>query len=101
MNTGRAEDTTAAQALRRIAGLYAVEKDIRGKPTHCLADRLRIDRIVFVSLYVRLDELRGHQSHGVTHRLQLARPVMSAAAGFDPDQADRKVGEKTELPERA
>ena len=32
LSTGRAEDSLAAQALRRIAALYAVEKDIRGQP---------------------------------------------------------------------
>ena len=32
LSTGRAEDSIAAQALRRIAALYAVEKDIRGQP---------------------------------------------------------------------
>jgi transposase len=30
-STGRAADSTAAQALRRIAGLYAVEAEIRGQ----------------------------------------------------------------------
>jgi transposase len=32
LSTGKAEDSIAAQALRRIAALYAVEKDIRGQP---------------------------------------------------------------------
>ena len=32
LSTGKAEDSLAAQALRRIAALYAVEKDIRGQP---------------------------------------------------------------------
>lgn len=32
LSTGKAEDGIAAQALRRIAALYAVEKDIRGQP---------------------------------------------------------------------
>jgi len=32
LNTGRCEDSIAAQALRRIAALYAVEADIRGQP---------------------------------------------------------------------
>lgn len=32
LSTGKAEDSIAAQALRRIAALYALEKDIRGQP---------------------------------------------------------------------
>lgn len=32
LSTGKAEDSIAARALRRIAALYAVEKDIRGQP---------------------------------------------------------------------
>lgn len=32
LSTGKAEDGIAAQALRRIAALYAVEKEIRGQP---------------------------------------------------------------------
>ena len=32
LNTGKAEDSIAAQALRRIAALYALEADIRGQP---------------------------------------------------------------------
>lgn len=32
LNTGKAEDSIAAQALRRIAALYAVEKEVRGQP---------------------------------------------------------------------
>ena len=32
VSTGKSEDSIAAQALRRIAGLHAVEKDIRGQP---------------------------------------------------------------------
>jgi transposase len=32
LSTGRAEDSVAAQALRRIAALYAVEAEVRGQP---------------------------------------------------------------------
>lgn len=32
LSAGKAEDSLAAQALRRIAALYAVEKEIRGQP---------------------------------------------------------------------
>lgn len=32
LSTGKAEDSIAAQALQRIAALYAVEKEVRGQP---------------------------------------------------------------------
>lgn len=32
VSTGRAEDSIAAQALRRISAFYAIEEDIRGQP---------------------------------------------------------------------
>ncbi|WP_157271397.1 IS66 family transposase [Azohydromonas aeria] len=32
VSTGRSEDSVAAQALRRIKALYAIEEDIRGQP---------------------------------------------------------------------
>ena len=35
------------------------------RAAHRLADRLGIGGIVLVALHVRLDELRGHQAHGV------------------------------------
>jgi hypothetical protein len=59
-----------------------------------LADGLGISCIVLVGLDIRLDELRRHQSHGVAHRLDLARPVVCAATGLHPDQARRKIREE-------
>jgi hypothetical protein len=38
--------------------------------------------------------LGRHQAHGVTHALQLAGPVVGAAAGFHANQAGRQVHEE-------
>ena len=54
-------------------------------------DKVRVGRIIFVRLHVRLDELRRHQLHGMSHHGQLARPVMRAAARLPPDQARRQL----------
>jgi len=63
-------------------------------PCDCLADRLRIGGIVLVCLNVGFNELRCHEMYRVPQCLQLARPVMSAAACFHADQAGRQVGKK-------
>jgi len=57
-------------------------------------DRFSIRRIMLVGLDVRLDELRRDQLDVVPLRLQLARPVMGAAARFHADQARRQVRKK-------
>ena len=64
------------------------------RPAHRLTDGFGIGHVVLVRLDIGLDELRGHQLHGVPERLQLPRPVMRAAARFHADQARRQVGEE-------
>jgi len=54
----------------------------------------RIGGIVLVGLDVVLDELRRHQPHGMTHRHELARPVVGAAARLDADDARRQIDEE-------
>ena len=63
-------------------------------PADGFADRLRIGAVVLVGLHVRLHELRRDELHGVTEGLQLARPVVRAAAGFHADEAGREVREE-------
>ena len=63
-------------------------------PTHGLADSLGVSHIVLVALDVRLDELGSHQAHGVPHGLKLARPMVSATARFNADQARLQVCEE-------
>lgn len=60
------------------------------------ADRLRIGRVIFVCLDVRLDELWSHHAHGVTHCLQFARPVIGMCIATCPhaDEARWQVNEK-------
>ena len=55
--------------------LYRYETHVR--PSHRFADRLGIGCIVLVGLDVRLDELRCHQPHAVSHALKFARPVVA------------------------
>ena len=64
------------------------------RPRHCFANRLSVCYVVLVGLHVGFDELRRHQPHGVAHALQLARPVVRAAAGLHSDQAGRQIGEE-------
>jgi hypothetical protein len=64
------------------------------RSTDSLADGLGVGCIILVGLDVRFDKLRRHQSHGVAHRLELARPVVRTTAGLDADQARRQVDEE-------
>jgi hypothetical protein len=63
-------------------------------PRHRFADRLGISRVVLVGLHIWLDELRRNQAHVVSKALQLARPMMRAAAGFHADQAPWQIREE-------
>ena len=56
-------------------------------PTHRLADRFGVIRVVLVALHVRLHKLRRNQLHCESHLLQLTRPVMSATAGLHANLA--------------
>ena len=61
---------------------------------HCFADCLSIGGIVLVGLDVGFDELGSHQFDGVTQVLELACPVVGAAAGLHTDQARGQVDQK-------
>ncbi|NIJ21070.1 hypothetical protein FHS95_002762 [Sphingomonas naasensis] len=61
-----------------------------------LADCLRVDRIVLVSFHEGLHVCRRDQAHFVTHRLQLARPMMRAAACLQRHHASWLCGEEVE-----
>jgi hypothetical protein len=63
-------------------------------PGHRFADRLRIGSIVLLPFDVRLHIGRRHQPHGVTERLELARPMVRRSAGFDAHQARRQLLEE-------
>src|ERR1700722_20828898 len=63
----------------------------------CLANGLRVSRIVLLSLDVGLHIGRRHQPHRVTQRLELARPVVSRRAGLDTDQTWRQLLEESQV----
>ena len=89
------------ETAKRVDGLRALTHDEIPRSEHCraglllfaldrhkphgralrrLADRLRIGGIVLLPLYVRLHILWRDQANVMAHALQLARPVMRAAA---------------------
>jgi hypothetical protein len=49
---------------------------------------------MLIGLDIGFDELQRDQPDGMAQRLQLARPVMRAAACFHANQARRQVGEE-------
>lgn len=49
-------------------------------------DRLRVGDAVLVALGVWLGEQRIHQANGMTERLELARPAVSAAVSLNADR---------------
>src|SRR5258705_4968589 len=63
-------------------------------PGDCLANGLRVSRIVLLPLDVGLHIGRWDQPHGVTQCLELARPVVRRGAGFDTDQTGRQFLEE-------
>src|SRR6266403_1586522 len=63
-------------------------------PGDCLANGLRVSRIVLLPLDVGLHIGRWDQPHGVTQCLELARPVVRRGAGFDTDQTARQLLEE-------
>src|SRR4051812_48600507 len=65
-----------------------------GGAAHCLADCLRVGSVSFVAFNVRFYELRRHQTHRMATGLQLASPVMCAAAGFDANKTRGQVREE-------
>ena len=56
-------------------------------PGDCLANGLRVSRIVLLPLDAGLHISRRDQPHGVTQCLEFARPVVRRGAGFDADKA--------------
>jgi hypothetical protein len=63
-------------------------------PADRFANGLCVSRIVLLPLDVGLHIGGRHQPHGVTQCLELARPMVRRAAGFDPDQTWRQLLEK-------
>src|SRR6516165_6916577 len=64
------------------------------RPANCLADRLRVRRVVLVALDVSLHIPRRHQPNLVTEPRQLTCPVVRAGTGFDANEAGRQSFEE-------
>jgi hypothetical protein len=67
--------------------LLGLDRDeVHVGPTHSLADRLGIIRIVLATLTVRDYKLRCHELHRMTELREFTTPIVCAAAclqGFD------------------
>ena len=74
-----------------VGGLRGDE--LHGRALHRLGDRLRIAKVVLLSLRVRPNILRRHQPGVVSEHLQLAAEMMRPDAGLHADQARRQIGE--------
>ena len=77
-----------------LLGLH--HDDAHARPLCRLADRLRIHRIVLVPLYERLDVSGSDQSDLMSHRPQLASPMMYTTARLQSHQAARMSSEEVE-----
>src|ERR1700693_3686742 len=67
-------------------------------PGYRLTDRLGVIRIVLVAFPVGLYKTRIHKSYSMTELLELARPVVCAAAGFHAHQTRRQIAQKLQQP---
>jgi hypothetical protein len=99
--------TPSTAAIRRQSAAHAMEalqvllldRPLRNEahvgPRNGLADRLGTLGVVLLRLYVRLDELWCHQPNCASQTAETPRPIMSASAGLDADQARRQLGKES------
>ncbi len=64
-------------------------------PGDRFADCLGISGVVLLPLHIRLHVGRWHQAHGMTERLEFARPMMRGCAGLDADETRRQLLEES------
>src|SRR5437667_6345940 len=64
-------------------------------PGDRFADCLGISGIVLLPLHIRLHVGRWHQAHGMTERLEFARPMMRGCASLDADETRRQLLEES------
>jgi hypothetical protein len=85
-----------------LYGQYSLLIDIldgyeaHGRSAYRFTDSLCISRIIFVLLDIGFNVLRRHQAHAVALCLELASPVMGAAAGVHPDKAGWQVDKESD-----
>ena len=90
-------DQKMARAMKHQAALLLDRLDRHEAhvgPRDRFANRLRVSRIILLSLDIRLHVGRRYQAHGVPNRLKLARPVMRRCASLDANKARRELREK-------
>src|SRR5215475_11794684 len=63
-------------------------------PRDRFANRLRVGRVILLSLDIRLHVGRRYKAHDMSNRLKLARPVMRRCASFDANEARWELREK-------
>src|SRR6202023_650946 len=80
------------QAALLLGGLGWYKSHIG--PGDCLANGLRVSRVILLALDVGLHIGRRDQPHGVTQFLELTRPVVRRRAGFNTDQTRRQLLEE-------
>ena len=65
-------------------------------PADCLADRLGVRGIVLLPLHVGLHVGRRHQTHPMSKRLQLARPIVRCRTGLDTNKTKLQLLKKSQ-----
>src|SRR5689334_13044369 len=63
-------------------------------PRDRFANRLRVGRVILLSLDIRLHVGRRYKTHDMSNCLKLARPVMRRCASFDANEARWELREK-------
>lgn len=77
-------DNLGVHRLQIAFGLV-FDGDLPHSLHHGVEDAFGIGSVTFVVLHERLDELGVHEPHRVIERLELACPILGAAAGFHAD----------------
>jgi hypothetical protein len=96
---GLLADQEMALAMKHQAALLLDRLDRNEahiRPPDCFADRLRVGRVILLSLDIGLHVGRRYQTHGVAKRLKLARPIVRGRASFDANEARRKLRKKSQ-----
>lgn len=102
LSTGRAEDSLAAQALRRIRALYEIEAEIRGQPPDArkaqrqaraapLLEDMRAWLQAFLHRVSAKSELAGAIGYSLTRWTALTRYVDDGRIEIDNNAAERAL----------
>ncbi len=76
----------------QIELLMGLDWDItHGRPQHCLGNRLSVDEVILVGLYIRTDIFRRHQPDIVALIDKSASKEMRSATCLHPDDSSFQV----------